>query len=131
MQFRLHRDGDEKKPTRYYSSIQEKKVAKAVEGKTTSNSGATPFQKGDVISSDWLIECKTKASDTTQKSISVKKAWFDKNFEESMYMMKQYSAVVISFGLNSPNYYIIDENTFQEMKYALERMKEYDNADNN
>ena len=31
------------KPTRYYSSIQEKKVAKAVNGKRTANSGATAF----------------------------------------------------------------------------------------
>lgn len=32
------------KPTRYYSKQQEKKVAKAVNGKRTVNSGATAFQ---------------------------------------------------------------------------------------
>lgn len=31
------------RPTRYYSKQQEKKVAKAVEGKRQPNSGATPF----------------------------------------------------------------------------------------
>lgn len=31
------------KPTRFYSNRQEKSVAKAVSGKQTANSGATPF----------------------------------------------------------------------------------------
>jgi hypothetical protein len=41
--------GDIKKPTRYYSDKQEKAIAKAVGGKQTANSGATAFQKGDVL----------------------------------------------------------------------------------
>lgn len=64
--------GDSKKhPTRYYSDRQEKSVSKAVNGKQTSNSGATMFQKGDVLSSKFLLECKTKTSHSD--SISVKK----------------------------------------------------------
>lgn len=65
--------GDEKiQPTRHYSSIQEKSVAKAVGGKQTSNSGATMFQKGDVrLDSLFLIECKTKVSPS--ESMSIKK----------------------------------------------------------
>ena len=39
------------KPTRFYSSRQEKKVAKAVGGKQVSNSGATALTL-------MLIECK-------------------------------------------------------------------------
>ena len=42
-----HREG-EKKPTRYYSKKQEDQVAKSLGGKTTKNSGATLFQKGDL-----------------------------------------------------------------------------------
>ena len=34
-----------KKSTRYFSNKHEKSVAKAVGGKKTANSGATPFQK--------------------------------------------------------------------------------------
>ena len=46
--------------TREVSSIQEKKIAKALGGKRTPNSGATKFDKGDLyIDSDWLIEAKT------------------------------------------------------------------------
>lgn len=34
------------RPTRFYSKRQENHIAKAVEGKRTANSGATPFYKG-------------------------------------------------------------------------------------
>ena len=47
------------KPTRFYSNLQERKVAKAIGGKQTANSGATAFYKGDVSTDQWLIECKT------------------------------------------------------------------------
>ena len=42
------KEGDTPKPTRFYSTKQEKAVAQAVGGKQTANSGATPWQKGDV-----------------------------------------------------------------------------------
>ena len=42
--------------TRYYSKKQENKVAKKLKGKRTANSGATPFQKGDVVTNNFLIE---------------------------------------------------------------------------
>lgn len=128
MEFRQHRDTGEKKPTRYYSDKQEKSVARAISGKQTSNSGATAYFKGDVTEGDktgWLIECKTKMKDSD--SISVKKEWFDKNLEESIYMKKDYNAVVISFGPNSKNYYIVDEQTFLEMKEALEEKRNREN----
>ena len=50
---------NEHKANRFYSKNQEVRVAKIVGGKRTLNSGATPFQKGDVETSDFLIECKT------------------------------------------------------------------------
>lgn len=64
-------DDDVKHPTRYYSDKQEKSVSKAIGGKQTSNSGATMFQKGDVLSSKFLLECKTRTSHCD--SVSVKK----------------------------------------------------------
>ena len=66
------KDNDPKKPTRYYSKNQEKEVAKRLGGSTTLNSGATPFQKGDInVGNLLLIECKTKTKDSD--SISIKK----------------------------------------------------------
>ena len=46
--------------TRDYSSKQEKAVANYLDAKLTPNSGATPFKKGDMITEDSIIECKTK-----------------------------------------------------------------------
>ena len=46
---RFDENGNEiKKPTRYYSTKQEKKVASTFNGRQTKNSGATPFDSGDV-----------------------------------------------------------------------------------
>ena len=111
------------KPTRYYSNLQEKAVAKAIGGKQTSNSGATMFQKGDVsLDSLFLIECKTKVKDCD--CITVHKNWITKNKEESIFMNKDYSAVAINFGPNQENYYIIDENLFSTLVEYLQSLKE-------
>ena len=118
MSFRQHKNSDEIKPTRYYSSKQENKVAKAIGGKQVTNSGATPFNKGDVTDDNWLLEAKTCVRN--QNSFSIKKEWFEKNKEESIYMKKAHSAVVFSFGPDSPNYYVLDENTFLDMKNLLD-----------
>lgn len=106
-----------KKSTRYYSSRQEKKVAKALGGKQVANSGATAFNKGDVTTDDWLIECKTKCN--VAKSFTIKREWLDKNKEEMFEMGKSYSALVFNYG-NSCNYYVIDEKTFLQMKEAFD-----------
>lgn len=105
------------RPTRFYSNNQEKKVAKAVKGKQVSNSGATDFSKGDVTTDLFLIECKTKVTDS--KSITLKKSWFEKNKEEAFAMGKPYSAVVIGFG-DGENHYIINENLFKILLKTLE-----------
>ncbi|MBO6272868.1 hypothetical protein J6O48_08850 [bacterium] len=107
-----------KKPTRWYSNKQEKQVAKAVKGKQTSNSGATAFQKGDVITTDWLIECKTSTS--YKKSFSIKEDWIKKNKEEAFGTGKLYSALAFNFGPNTDNYYIIDEKMFKYLVKQLE-----------
>lgn len=101
-----------RKPTRYYSNKQEKKVAKAIGGKQVVNSGATTFYKGDVVTDNWLIECKTTTA-TCKASFSIKKEWIEKNKEEAFAMRKSYSAIAFSFGENEPNYYIIDEKLFK------------------
>jgi hypothetical protein len=106
------------KPTRFYSSKQEKKVAKAVNGKQVANSGATAFNKGDVTTEDILIECKTCCDD--KKSFSIKKEWLEKNKEEAFAMGKSYSVLVFNFGPNSENYYVIDEKLFKRLKEDIE-----------
>jgi hypothetical protein len=103
------------KPTRYFSKHQENTVAKAVGGKRTANSGATRWSKGDVKTDKWLLECKTKTSES--QSISIKKEWLDKNAEEAFAMNKPHSALVFNFGglHNTENYYIINEHEFKRL----------------
>lgn len=107
------------RPTRFYSNKQEKKVAKAIGGKQVSNSGATAFNKGDVTSASFLIECKTCVEN--KKSFSIKKDWLEKNKEEAFAMGKDYSAVAFNFGPNSENYYVIDEKLFKLLKDYVEK----------
>ena len=107
------------KPTRWYSDKQEKKVAKAIGGRQTTNSGATDFSKGDVVTEDgWLIECKTATSE--KQSFSIKREWLKKNREEAFSMGKDYNALVFDFGDNGERYYIVDEKTFKLMKERLD-----------
>ena len=106
-----------KNSTRYYSSRQEKKIAKAVGGKTVSNSGAITFGAGDVTTDSWLFEAKTKTSES--KSFSIKREWIEKNKEEAFAMGKDYNALVIDFG-DGKQFYLLDEKTFLRMKIYLE-----------
>lgn len=104
----------QKDPTRSFSSKQEKTVAKDLNGKQTKNSGATQFQKGDILLENFLVECKTKTSDCD--SISIKKEWLEKIVKESLFMGKDNAALVFDFGPNSERkYVIIDEDTFKQL----------------
>ena len=106
-------------PTRYYSKKQEKKVAKAVHGKRQANSGATAFAKGDVVTTDWLIECKTKTKDCS--SFTIKEDWLLKNEEEAFAMGKNNSALCFDFGPSAnKRYYVISERLFEILKNYLE-----------
>lgn len=114
------KESDKPKPTRYFSSKQEKQVAKTLGGRCTSNSGATDFGgKGDVCLDNMLLECKTKT--THSKSIMIKKEWFEKNTKEKVFMGKPYSAVVFNFGPDEENYYIIDQELMDILLNKLER----------
>ena len=107
------------KPTRWYSNRQEKKVAKVVGGRQTANSGATAFQKGDVITQDWLIECKTKTHDCS--SFTIKKDWLLKNEEEAFAMGKNNSALCFDFGPTADRrYYVIPEGLFEILRKYME-----------
>jgi hypothetical protein len=114
--FRVNNKAESGKPTRFYSSRQEKAVAKAVGGRQTANSGATALQKSDVLNDLFSLECKTKT--TNSDSISIKREWFEKQLKESLQMGKKYSAIVFNFGPDAPyneNRYIIDESLFREL----------------
>ena len=109
------------RPTRYYSKQQEKKVAKRLDGKRQANSGATPFQKGDVITDQFLVECKTKTKDS--KSFTIKEDWLLKN-EEEAFSMNRDSALCFDFGPSAnKRYYIISERLFDLLQQYMREDK--------
>lgn len=111
--FKLAKNEDS---TRYYSSRQEKKIAKSLGGKQVVNSGASRFDKGDVITDLFLIEAKTVV--TEKKSFSIKKEWIDKNNEEAFAMHKPYNALAFDFG-DGEQHYVISEKLFKKLNDFL------------
>lgn len=103
--------------TRAFSRKQENKVAKMVNGKVVSNSGATAFNKGDVRTDKILIECKTCTKE--KESFSIKKEWLTKNKDEAFAMGKQYSVLAFDFG-DGENYFILDKNLFKKFVNYIE-----------
>lgn len=102
------------RPTRWYSNKQEKHIAKELGGKQVSNSGATAFNKGDVITDDWLFEAKTKVKESD--SFTIKREWIYKNEEEAFAMRKPYNALVIDFG-DGEQYYLLSEKMFKKLLF--------------
>ena len=120
-----NKEGAKPLPTRHYSKKQETAVSQAVGGKVQKNSGATAFDKGDVIVSGkngFLLECKTKTS--ASESISIKKEWFEKNRQECLLTGTPHQAVVFNFGPGEENHYIIDEYLFLELLNHLNTLEE-------
>jgi hypothetical protein len=76
--------------------------------KRTKASGALWYEKSDVVSEDYQIECKTKESPSLQ--ITVKKEWLTKINEEAFQTGKT-PLLVISFG-DGQDYYILKEEDF-------------------
>jgi len=101
------------RPTRYYSSKQEKQVAKLIDGKVNANSGAAPFCAGDVVKDNFLIECKTTTKET--KSYSVKKSVLQKIKKEAFEMGKDYPILAFNFEPNGENYFVLSQKHFQEL----------------
>lgn len=103
----------EVKPTRHFSKRQEDAVAKSLGGHRQSNSGATPFAKGDVALENFLLECKTKTKPSSV--FSIKKEWLEKTEKEALFMGKPHTALVFNFGPEERNFYVLSEETFKAL----------------
>ena len=83
--------------TRDVSKAQETRIAKELGARRVANSGATRFDKGDIVlGSKWLIEAKTCMEE--KKSFSIKRDWLDKLREEQFACKKDYNALCFDFG---------------------------------
>ena len=106
--------------TRKKSSQQEKRIAKAMNGKQVIGSGSTPFLKGDVIAGKLFIEAKTKMEPS--KSISVKREWLEKAKTQAIATRKEDYTVAISFGDNK-DYYIIEDTLMEDLYKSREALR--------
>ena len=109
-----------KNSTRYYSNIQEKRVAKNLNGKRVANSGATPYKAGDVFLNDFLVECKTVVSPC--KQVSIKKEWLTKGTEEAFSMGKSSSLLVFDFG-DGQDFVALRLEDFKKILFRLGELK--------
>ena len=108
------------KSTRDASSKQEKAIAKSLNARRTSNSGATKFDKGDLyVGQEWIIEAKTCMQ--PKKSFSIKQEWLQKMKEEQFATNKMYSALCFDFGDIGNRYYILNEQTFKQFIELLNK----------
>lgn len=102
-----------KNPTRYYSRKQEEYVANYLGGRLTPNSGATAFQKGDIVYDTFaIIECKTKEKEVTQ--VAIKKEWIETLKQESFNVGRPYWSIIFDFGKVGDEYAIIPLNDYKE-----------------
>ena len=108
--------------TRFYSDAHEKSVCKALGARQQLNSGAGKFGKGDVITDNFLIECKCCMK--PKDSVSIKKEWVEKNKQEAFSIRRPNQAVCINFEPGGSNYYLINERL---MKFLVEKISEEGN----
>ena len=102
--------------TRDYSDAHEKSVCKEMDGRQVANSGGTRFGKGDVVNDIAIFECKTVMK--VQEAVRVERKWMPKLTEEKFATGKQVAAVVINFGPQTENLYIVDATTMKKLLAA-------------
>lgn len=99
--------------TKKVSVAQEERVAKLFSGQRTPQSGGGKWKKGDVLSQDFLVECKTSL--TPKPSYSIKRNILDKADEERREMGKSFYALAFTFG-DTEDYFVVNKHT---MAYLL------------
>lgn len=105
------------KPTKYYSSNQEKYIANKLGWECVSASGSRDCHPGDIKSDTWIGECKTHIK--IAKNITIKKSWWDKIIEESITSHK-FPALFVDNG---------DIKNLWVVVYDLEKIENYDIID--
>lgn len=103
--------------TKDYSDLQEKQIAKSLQGKTQPNSGGTRFGGGDIQTKAFLIEAKTPTS--SRASFSIRRAWVKKAAEQAFEQGKSYSAVAFRFEPEGEDYFVISHKLFKQLVTML------------
>ena len=105
------------------SLLQEKQVAKLVNGQVQVASGGTPTGGGDVLTDNWFFECKTVT--TPKDSYNVKKSIINKMKEQRFEQRKDYCALAFRFSPEDKDYFVIDSDI---MQYLLQCQEYYEKS---
>lgn len=100
---------------------QENRIAKMFNASRTPRSGGGEWKKGDILSEDWLVECKTTT--TPAKSFSVSKAVLDKAEHERAEMHKSYMALAFTLGEDYDDYFVLDKRAMSAVLEQRAAMK--------
>jgi hypothetical protein len=95
----------------------EDRLAKKLGGKRTAASGAFWNRKGDVRTTDWLVEHKW----TGKASFSIKAAILEKIVNEAILDSRM---PVLGISLNDQNYCLVLEDDLIEMRDTIRELKE-------
>ena len=98
------------------SQAHEKRLAKAIGGKTTAASGAFWSRKGDVRSDDLLVEHKW----TGKKQFTLTATVLEKIVTEAILDGR---TPVLGISLNNRNYVILEEDDFLDLRRAAQETK--------
>lgn len=106
--------------TRYFSNIQEQKVADILGMRQQVNSGATTFDKGDVLDEHMVLDAKTVMK--PQSSVSLKEDWFDKSREEAFGMGRGLSGIAFRFAPKGRDYVAMPIDDFRQLYEAWKEL---------
>jgi hypothetical protein len=95
----------------------EDRLAKKLGGKRTAASGAFWNRKGDVRTTDWLVEHKW----TGKASFSIKASILEKIVNEAILDSRM---PVLGISLNDQNYCLVLEDDLIEMRDTIRELKE-------
>ena len=95
----------------------EDRLAKKLGGKRTAASGAFWNRKGDVRTTDWLVEHKW----TGKASFSIKASILEKIVNEAILDSRM---PVLGISLNGENYCLVLEDDLIEMRDTIRELKE-------
>ena len=101
---------------------QEQRVAKIFGGRVTARSGGGPWQKTDILGTDWACECKTTVKPSL--SYSVNKTVVDKLDHERAEMHKPYAALAFTLGESREDYFVVNARTMKAIIEQQEAIKD-------
>lgn len=101
--------------------LQEKEIARLLNGTVQVASGGTAFGGGDVHTNCFFIEAKTTTAE--KQSFSIKKDWLDKMRIQMQEQRKRYSALAFRFDPLGQDYFVIDANLMRQLVEVIENVE--------